>query len=198
MERQTRNGTGAPAQAGFSMIELLVVAGLIIVMAAVSVPAIAGYLKNYTIRGATQQVAGEIQIARNKAIVKNVNAGVVFGILDSNTYRIVVEDEIPGGVLAASHGALRDLPQGVVFVPAAGNALRFDRMGRGCAPAAGCGPAVTVAMLCPLGEARCSDVAAGNYIANTANGATIRVRETTTGVVRTIEIAPGGRVRTQQ
>ena len=58
--------------AGFTLIELLVVMGVIAVAAAVSLPAIARYIRNYQVRAATQQVAGELQAARNQAIVKNV------------------------------------------------------------------------------------------------------------------------------
>jgi hypothetical protein len=190
----------ATSQGGYTMLELLVVAGLIIVMAAVSLPAITSYIRNYTIRGATTQVAGEIQIARNKAIVKNVNQGVLFSILDSNTYRFVVEDEANGPVPAAGFGPLRDLPRGVNFVPSIERGFRFDRMGRWCQPGQ---PGCIVAMplppaVCPGGEPRCGDSVAGSYVENTAAGATVRVQEERTGLVRTITISPGGRVIAQR
>lgn len=200
MERRTQNRTRATGEGGYTLLELLVVAGLIIVMAAVSIPAITSYVRNYTIRGATQQVAGEIQIARNKAIVKNVNQGVLFSILDSNTYRFVVEDEANGPVPAAGFGPLRDLPRGVNFVPSVARGFRFDRMGRWCEPGT---PSCTVAMplaaaVCPGGEPRCGDSVAGAYIENTMAGATVRVQEERTGLVRTIMISPGGRVVPQR
>ena len=40
-----------------------------------------------------QQVAGELQTARNKAIVKNANQGVVFAIMDADTYRFMQPDD---------------------------------------------------------------------------------------------------------
>ena len=49
------------------MIELLVVVGLIVVMAAVGLPNLIGYMRQAKVRGAMQQVAGEMQTARNKA-----------------------------------------------------------------------------------------------------------------------------------
>src|SRR5262245_44460033 len=80
-------------EAGFSLIELLAVVGIIAIMAAVSVPAIGRYIRNYQIRGATQQVASEIQTARNKAIMKNTNRGVAFLTLDDKSYRWAIEDD---------------------------------------------------------------------------------------------------------
>jgi hypothetical protein len=39
---------------------------------------------------------------------------------------------------------------------------------------------------------------AGSYVENTAAGATVRVQEERTGLVRTITISPGGRVIAQR
>jgi prepilin-type N-terminal cleavage/methylation domain-containing protein len=80
------------SQRGFSLMELLVVVAIIMIIAATGLPAIARYIKNYQIRGASQQVAGEISTARSKAIMKNVNYGVTFVVLSNNTYQYVIED----------------------------------------------------------------------------------------------------------
>jgi prepilin-type N-terminal cleavage/methylation domain-containing protein len=88
---------------GFSLVELILVVAIIGIMAAVGLPSILGYVKVYKIRGASQEVAGEIQTARMKAINRNVNFGVVFVTLPadplayppgtpSNRYRWVYED----------------------------------------------------------------------------------------------------------
>src|SRR4051812_41937734 len=82
--------------AGFTLIELLVVMGIIGLAAALSLPAIGRFIRNYRIRGATQQVAGEVQAARNRAIGKNVNLGVVFLTLSPTTYQWAVEDDQTG------------------------------------------------------------------------------------------------------
>jgi prepilin-type N-terminal cleavage/methylation domain-containing protein len=80
--------------AGFSLVELLVVVGIIAIMAAVSIPAIASYIRNYRIRAGAQQVVAELQGARAQAIRKNVMLGVVLVVLDARTYRVVIEDDM--------------------------------------------------------------------------------------------------------
>ena len=48
-----KTGTG-PSASGFSLVEVIVVVGIIMVLAAVMAPAIANWARNYQIRGATQ------------------------------------------------------------------------------------------------------------------------------------------------
>ena len=214
----SRTRSDAPS-GGFSMVELLIVAALIVVMAAVALPNIAGFVRQSKIRGAAQQVAGEIQTARNKAIVKNVSpglrGGVVFAILDANTYRFTVVDENfaqnpPNPVLGAS--PMRDLPSGVTFVAAAapqpGGALGFDQLGRRCSldgtsgiPCPQIPPAQVMATLCPdaaPNNRRCNDYPQGNYLNLVGSDVVVSVREVATQIVRTVVITPGGKVQTQR
>jgi hypothetical protein len=205
------------------MLELLIVVALIIVMAAVALPNIVGYVRQSKVRSATQQVAGEIQTARNKAIVKNVNVsnnagttgGVVFAIVDENSYRFSVIDDnfavIPADPTLGL-APLRDLPQGVTFVPGANLpvfGIGFDQLGRRCAlldpgnPAyqAPCAGPQTQASMCADGDARCTDRAGGNFLEGDPLNPTnirVRVRETTTGIERFIRIEAGGRVMAQR
>ena len=85
---------------GFSLVEMLIVVAIVAIMAAVAFPNIAQYTRNYRIKGAAQQVAGELQAARSKAIMTNTNNGVSFVVVDRDSYRFVQEDLLaaePGG-----------------------------------------------------------------------------------------------------
>ncbi len=100
---------------------------------------------------------------------------------------------------------MKDLPLGVRFVVASaansGISLRFNRLGGFCNPGvASCGAAV--ATPCPAGEdtARCNREAGSEYVApddTVAGGMVITLLEEGTGLLRTVRIAPGGRVLPQ-
>ena len=209
-----RNRLRSPRQereGGFSLIELLIVVAIIVTMAAVALPNIMGYLRLYKIRGATQQVAGEIQQARSKAIMGNVNVGMTFAIVDADSYRWVSDDALQRTPVDDPYvGALHDLPFGIRFVAVAGGstAVRYTRLGTACIPGVGsCGAAFPQAF-CSAAEttvpSRCLDspmTVSNTYISapNVTTGAvTITVREMQSTITRTIQVAPGGRVLTQQ
>src|SRR5262245_52182372 len=154
-----RRDATSQKQGGFSLIELIAVVGIIAIISAVSMPAITRYIRNYRIRGAMQQVASEINAARTKAIMKNVNLGVVFLIVSPTTFRYVIEDRQTAGTdptardpistilgtpaLAADQvGPLQTLPPSVQFgtactgFAASNRGVRFNRLGGWCPPGA--------------------------------------------------------------
>lgn len=197
-------------QRGFSLVELLIVVAIIVILAAVALPSIATFVRNYRIRGAAQQVASEIQAARTKAIMKNTNLGVVFVPLSTTQYRFVIED-IPLAanpstretlaVLTAppleaqQAGPVRDLPNGVQFgVDAAtcpitagfapnNKGVRFDRLGQRCNPGS-------------TGACPALDLGADVAMDAGATGSTFCLFETISGLSRLVRVSPGGRVVT--
>ena len=190
---RTRPRTG---KSGFSLIELLTVMGIIAVMAAVGLPAIGRYFRNYQIRQATREVATEIQTARTKAIMKNVNWGVLFVTLSPTTYRYVIEDDPanPSVRTTTLQGPLQTLPGDVRFsnVGATDPSLRFDRMGVACDP--GSDP-----VLCPtvaLGTNFVRFVAGAD--ATSGSGWFINLTQSSTGLTQTIQVLSGGRVKVPQ
>jgi Tfp pilus assembly protein FimT len=213
----TQLATPSSRVRGFSLTELVVVVGLIMVMLAVSLPAVARYIRNYRVRAGASQVVGELTAARGKAIMKNVNYGVIFVILSPTTYRYAVEEN-PNSIAAATvrptnldvmpaatttttstAGSLKTLPQGVTFGTncntATGNVqvtgLRYNRFGSICRPGVDptfC-PALTIGM-------------ANAMSFHDTTGATICVQQDQNNdgiaeIRRTITIAPGGRAKQQ-
>jgi type II secretion system protein H len=192
---------------GFTLVELLVVVAIIAIMAAISLPSIVGYVRQYKIKGAQQEVAKEIQAARGKAIGKNVNFGVVFLTVDDTSYRWIVEDdqdptngmsttrfpwvdlmdEQTHPELAAQRGPVLRLPLGVVFSQGCPNltgpwvnGVRFGRLGSWC----------------ELGtDANCPAVPVGSgFVQSVGANATVCLSQPDTGLTRIVTIAKGGRV----
>jgi prepilin-type N-terminal cleavage/methylation domain-containing protein len=167
---------------GFTLLEMLVVVAIVATMAAVALPSIGTYIRNYKIKGASQEVAGEVTTARSKAIMTNTNSGISFVTVDADSYRWVHEDLAAGEQL----GPLKDLPIGIRFVASgtanAGPSIRFQRLGGFCTP----------------GIARCGRENMGNFVGTEAGGGmVITLLEENTGLRRTVRIAPGGRVLPQ-
>ena len=194
---------------GFSIVEMVIVVAIVGVLAAVAFPNIAQYTKNYRIRGAAQEVAGELQAARSKAIMTNTNEGVSFVAVDADSYRFVQEDlalDVAAGRLpaGAEMSPILDLPIGIRFVPAGAGAstasLRFLRMGNFCNPEAGgaCDPAVVTVCYADEVSTRCNREAGTPYFAPEADGTLVlTLLEETSQLRRTVRIAPGGRVLPQ-
>jgi prepilin-type N-terminal cleavage/methylation domain-containing protein len=190
-QRVCRTRHGCP-ESGFSLIELLVVVGIIAVMAAVALPAIGRFFRNYQIRNAAREVASEISTARTKAIMKNVNWGVLFITLSPTTYRLVIEDDpaSPASRTLNIMDPVRNLPGDVRFsnVGATDPSLRFDRLGMACDPGSNI-------VLCPdvaIGASYIKFVTGTDTAAN--SGWFIQLTQPSTGLTQTVQVLSGGRV----
>jgi len=204
--RDHRPATTSDRTRGFTLIELLVVVAIIGLTAAMSLPAISRYIKNYRILSASQGVVGEINAARTKAIMRNVNVGVVFMTLNSTQYRYVIED-LPNSVStraaspppANQYGPLQTLPQGTQFqttgcpgiTGTATTAMRFHRLGDVCDPGSNASTCPALAAGGPALQAfiMVSTVAGANEM--------ICIAQPDTGLFRSVLIAPGGRARAE-
>ena len=204
--------TGASARSrerGFSLVEILTVVAIIGILAAIGLPGIMGFLRNYRVRAAAQEVAGEISTARLKAVSKNVNQGVVFVVLSPTTYRWVIEDDQnPVGGLRttrdtlanlladpAQAGPTRSLPGDIRFDPTGANdaGFRFNRLGSWCDPTG-----TTTTEPCPG-----LDPALTSYVINDAAGSRVNLRRCIdppacaipSGITSQVIVMTGGRIR---
>ena len=185
-------------ETGFSLVELLVVVGIIGIMVAVAIPAIGTYIKNFRIRGAAAQVAGEFQTARSRAIKRNATLGVVLLVVSPTSYRYVIEDDMTPPATAARNnisalladpnqvGPVRLLPAGFVFSTTAPTikGLRFNHLGAACNPGS---------------SGDCPDTVDAGLAQIVPSGADwlITLASTSTGLRRNVRITPGGRVSTE-
>lgn len=201
--RELDASDGARSQsAGFSLVELIVVVGIIGVLVAVAIPNLRGYLKTATIRSAASQLAGDIGAARARAISKNLHWGTVFLVLSTTTYRVVTEDDVDRNVNgytatrlyiptiivdpaeeAAQMTPIRTLPVGVVFQTTGpvNSGIRFSALGLACNPTSGTS--------CPQLDYGVNQVAVGAL-----GDFKVTLYQASTGLYKSVVVAPGGRV----
>jgi len=209
--REAKNGGWERGIRGFTLIELLVVIGIMAVAAAAAVPSVAAYMRAYAIRGAAEELKAQVQTARTRAIMKNVNQGVAFLLRSNTSFQYVIEDDMVGPPFDPTPRTIADLianlpagadpalpnpqlglqvllPADIQFVdPGNGGSLdsgfRFNRFGRMSDPGSGTPDAGT-------------DLGTGTaLVSHTVDGAWITILQGSTGLERTVHVDPGGRSR---
>jgi prepilin-type N-terminal cleavage/methylation domain-containing protein len=223
-----RMGHGQRRQGGFSLVELLVVVGIILVLVVVTFPAIAGYLGTYRLRGGTDEVVGELQRARTTAVLKNVRQGVVFSIENDPSgrptmYRYFIEDGLVSAAeaaalgVAANKGPVRLTRAAIIAGPViqkiqAGTLRRlpagieFSTSATACptfAPNAAAIRFGNLGSLCQptTGSTACPDFTSGvttNYFEFLGTKARICLTDTRSGDGRVVSMASGGRLRIEE
>jgi Tfp pilus assembly protein FimT len=124
------------SEAGFTLIEALVVVGLVAVMAGATVPAVAGGLARYSLTNAAQQVASTVRAARFHAVGTNRNVRIVIDAATGDYHREAL-DPVDGWVRITRTGERDDagaetfsIGDGISFAGGAPVNVEFDTQGR--------------------------------------------------------------------
>jgi len=80
---------GRRLQAGFTLVELLVVVGVFVIMSAVAMPQLAGALENFRLGMSIRDVERELQAARVSAVTANRTVRVLFNCPVAGQFRRV-------------------------------------------------------------------------------------------------------------
>lgn len=206
-----------PRTRGFTLLELLVVVGIIATMAAVSLPNVMGFLRASRIRSAQDEIFAGLQRARVKAISTNTQFGVSFVVENATTYWIHVEDPMIATASTAvttgrqslnnttpnTNTSTRYQLDSRIRIAMAANScpgvasatnqasLRFDRFGARTFP--GTAPVVSDPAVPAL--AGSPTTANAFLITDSSAEASICLVDTQNGLWRKVNVAPAGRVK---
>lgn len=99
---------GTPSDHGFTVIELMVVLAVALIVMGVALPNMVSWLPTYRLSAGARQLAGDLQLARMKAISQNTKYRLNFGVLPSTSYTFEKDD----GGFATESGPF-SLPNGI-------------------------------------------------------------------------------------
>jgi Tfp pilus assembly protein FimT len=121
-------------QRGFSLLEAVIVAGLIAIVAAVFLPTFFNTIKNYRAQTSAEQITMNLRFARMAAVKKRRNYQVTFNADPTNTYAVLM-DEDKNGSFEKYPNADTSIPDGVKILSGGITSVTFNA--RGAATMAG-------------------------------------------------------------
>lgn len=107
---------------GFSLIELMIVAGLIAVLASMAAPSIAAGMRRYSLITASQEVVSTIRLARHQAVGRNAILRVRFDYPAVGQYQVLDAADV-------AVGDVKFLPEGANFGAVSGD-IQITTSGR--------------------------------------------------------------------
>ena len=216
----TSKATGPSA--GFSLVEILVVITIIVILSAASIPLGLNFVKQYTITGAAQGIAAEIQRARAQAVKRNSGRGILlnFNYPQAAAYQFTSLDPDPmtgnwdGGVYPANPGNCNNTAANYGMVPDPPNNVINPDLAAGVQSPHGIpielpvdigfeGGQRNALLFCADGSVvavNATGSVGGSVLTLDANGVDwiMTVRDRTTQLGRIIRVGPGGRVLVEQ
>ncbi len=73
-------------ETGFTIIEVMIVIGIIAILAGAAIPSFSAWIPNYRFRSAGQNLYSNFQLAKITAVKRNRNCTVTFSVPESNKY----------------------------------------------------------------------------------------------------------------
>ncbi len=103
-------------QSGFSIMELMIVIGIIAIVSAITLPNFISYRDNYKLGSASRDIMSVLQNAKIRAVRDNANVEVIFNT-GAGTYMAFVDNVVINGVLDAGETTTANdqMPAGVTL-----------------------------------------------------------------------------------
>jgi type IV fimbrial biogenesis protein FimT len=119
------------AARGFSIIEMMIVIGVMALLLAIGVPSFQNWLQNLQIRTAAESIVSGLQIAKNEAIRRNVNVTYTMELTGSTNWKINLADNADGDPpLQARAGEEGSTNVSATLLPDGAFRVTFSGLGR--------------------------------------------------------------------